>query len=198
MRGHKMRRIIPILILLAFCCLGFSPNMQIIARLNSSGGEPNCASCNSGNDSEIVGPGNSFDSEYGQDMWIAVQFTIAITKCITGIAIAVGDNGDGRGATGEIYTDSTGEPGTRVGDGYTSTNANIPDSTTSIELLFAATQTLSAGTYWLVGKAASGAIYFGYQGIGGSGDFKYSTDAGENWGNASYDYELGGLGCDPT
>jgi hypothetical protein len=185
---------------IVFCFIllcGFSPYNAVVDCYNAAGGGEPCASCNSAIDSKIVDPGNTVTAEVSSTDYRAYQFTTATTKCVTGAFFAGDGNGDGtKDVTCEIWGND-GSPTSIVGAGYTGEVENI-DATgdPENEVLFSATQTLSAGTYWLVCRGTGGVqIGWGRDG-GGSGTYKYSSD-GSSWSASSYYIVMGVLGCDP-
>jgi hypothetical protein len=176
--------------------------MMMGGGVEATGGGGSCASCNSTNDSikATDTAATSTDSAgFDANTQYAWTITIASQTCVTGFVAEVTDWGSSGNAILELFTDSAGVPGTIVGAGYSSTVSNLPDSNTSTEFLFAATQTLSAGTYHAVIKSSTGAGFLSTAATqSGSGTQHYSADGGANW----YDYTtayflIRVLGCTP-
>lgn len=188
----------------AECTYGKCPGPYELARMSQgvlgsqAAAAPSCASCNSTNDASLGGftdaaTGNSNGSPY-----YAFPFTIAATKCVTGVTFSVTDAGGtgDRTAKLEIWTDNAGKPGSIVGAGYTKELTDLPDTRTDTEFLFASCQTLAAGSYWAVYYRTGSDSYFGYL-IGGSG--WYGSSDGTNWTLSEGDHGRGWvLGCDPS
>lgn len=184
-------------LLLCAAVNAYALSAAVQAAVSVSSTAPSCTSCNSGTDSEIVDDGNTADDYTGATSWRAKTFTTATTICVTGVFADVGDSGANLDVTAEIYTDSSGKPGSIVAAGYTGTYENVPNTHVVVEITFSACQTLAAGTYWIVLKP-SGTINFGRQTTGGAGTFKYSSDSGSTWTDSSLKLVFGVLGCNPS
>jgi hypothetical protein len=152
-----------------------------------------CGACNPSNDSIIVNSGNTTDG-YADKAGVAYQFTTAAQKCVTGVYLNVQDVND-RGVVGEIWTDNAGSLGAIVGVGFTGTLADVPDTQINADVLFAATQTLEAGTYWVRFMSTGATLQYGAQVTGGSGTFLYS--GGGDFYSDTEKYEMGVIGCSP-
>jgi hypothetical protein len=187
-----MKRIL-ILTILLMSSLAWAGSTTVV--VGQGGGGESCASCTTSNDSAFVTDTISGYSNANEVIWLAYKFTTATTKCVTGAYFHCTDGGTSTGATMEIYTDAGGNPGSIVSAGYTSTVANLPDTEADVEFAFASTQTLAAGTYWMVWKCASTNVTY-YYSSGGTG-WKYSTDSGSSWSSSSYHRQAGVNGCDP-
>jgi hypothetical protein len=153
-----------------------------------------CTGCNTSNDSAFVDTNKSV-SLNDSSTYVAYPFTTVATKCVTGGFLTCTDGGAETGATYEIWTNNAGSPGSRVGDGYTATVANLPDSAQEVDFIFAATQTLPAGDYWLVWKKTAVGSVNVY--VSGSTGWKWSTD-GISWTASSNSRNAGVYGCDPS
>lgn len=156
-----------------------------------------CESCTTDNDSALHDSGVTVSNDFAYTYWFAYQVTVSATRCITGIQATVCDQSGSTGGTFELYTDSSGSPGSRVGDGYTVTISDYSDALADNFGAFASTQTLEAGTYWIVIKQAGGS-HIGY-GTSGTGTMKYSDDSGSTWTDAtgSYYWDVSLWGCTP-
>jgi len=71
------------------------------------------------------------------------------------------------------------------------------DTAANVDFMFAATQTLAAGTYWLVWKADAVNVPSLNYGSTSNG-WKYSTNSGSSWYSSSYNRVAGVYGCDPN
>jgi len=186
----KLRYLLALLLLLLPACTdsGAMPMTMLSGSVSSAG----CTGCNSSNDSAVWENPNVRDDASSSASWRAIQFTTSETLCVTGIVMNVADSTDDT-ITCEVYTDSANEPDAIVGAGFTGLLDEIPDGYADTECLFAATQTLSAGTYWMVAKP-SDTIGWGKD-LDGVGLSLYSTDSGSNWGASSYKLIFDLWGC---
>jgi hypothetical protein len=161
-----------------------------------------CSSCGAGllitsiNGSTPDGSSGSSDNPH---YW-AWQFTTTDTKCVTGIYAYVFDTGSAsQYQIAQIWTDVAGSPGAIVGAGFTYTSAagSAPDAAAKADFLFAAIQTLPAGTYWVVLKTYSpgGSGAYVSSLAAGTGTFKGSSD-GTTWATGTKKM-MGVYGCSP-
>jgi hypothetical protein len=168
---------------------------MLCAPSGGSGTAVSCTPCNSGTDSLFDSSATTTNTETNSSNYIAWQFVTVTTKCITGVKFSTRDAGMSRGCTCEIWTDSGGSPNAIVGAGYTSTIADLPNGDTYPEFLFAATQTLAAGTYWGVCKTTGGNIVFGKD-TAHTGNQAYND--GSWHADITSHYIMGVLGCDQS
>jgi hypothetical protein len=193
-----MKRILVLLLFLTSLVHAGSTSHVITTFIAPSAG--GCESCNTGNDSEIITAGNTNDSTFASTAMRAWQFTAGADVCVTGVQISASDGGNGYDLICQIWSDNSGEPGSIVGAGFTGTYSNLPDTDTAIEVTFAATQELSAGTYWVVygsqmtlGVAGDSITY----GVNASGSGIFMYDAAGTWTTTGYELDIGVLGCTP-
>ena len=187
-----------VLLILPTYAFGFSPVMVFSSGVGA-------VECTPDTDGSVFDWGNVYDTIDGfYEAWYAGQFVTTETLDITGIYFSAVDDGNGRGATCEVYPNGTSpeEPTETIyGAGFTATIANLPDSDYATqEYLFAATQSLPAGTYWIVCKSVGGGISVGYENPGGTGEFRYDTSQlglSYNTQSAGYGMVGGLLGCEP-
>ena len=154
----------------------------------------NCSTCNTTNDSARFASGIT-QTASATGVWTAWKFTVSTTTCITGGYVSALHNGAPADHVFEIWTDSSSHPGARVGAGYTST-VSVGTSIGDVEFNFAATQTLTAGSYWAVMQCSSDGVTG--NGTSGSGDHMYSEDSGASWVDADaagYYWRFGVNGC---
>ena len=195
-----MKRIFAILLCLLFPvhALAFSGAIQAVL---SAGGGVSCASCNSSNDSVIFQSenGGNGDSSLWAN-WYSQPFTIAAGKCVTGVTFRAWDSGSNNSLVMEIFTNNSGAPGSRVGDGYTVSvsEANVPNTDSGeTQYLFAATQTLPAGSYWIVAKT-SALMNYRFDNAGQTLG-KVSSNSGSSWAaNSDHGFIMSVLGCNPS
>jgi len=197
--------IILTLIPLTLCAWGVGMSgVSLLSGSEKGGAGGSCASCNSGTDSQIVNTGITADDDfvYIENTWFASRMTVSSDICATGLYFYSCDYGasDYGSITVELYTDNSGQPGSRVSAGYTGSISDLADALAINEVLFASTQELPAGTYWVVVKfttlGASGP-FIGVSETGG-GYHMYSVDSGSSWTDVTaygYYFELGILGC---
>lgn len=160
-----------------------------------------CTACTSSTDSllytdENVGNGNSSD----YNVWYASPVTVSATACATGLKFTCWDGGSGGGATFELYTDNAGSPGSRVGDGFTVTvtQANLQNANSGEdEFLFAATQNLPSGSYWVVAKHAT-TLNIRYDNSAPFAAGKKSSNSGSSWADYAAGFIAGIVGCNPS
>jgi len=196
MNPIKVRILYGLISVLTVFCLALSGQVGGQVSSGAGGGGESCASCNSSTDSIIFEDALTAASNTREaGVWLAKSFTIASTKCITGGYFQCG--GKNKDATYEIYTNNAGSPGARVGDGYTAFRTDLPDTAANVDFMFAATQTLAAGTYWLVWKADAVNVPSLNYGSTSNG-WKYSTNSGSSWYSSSYNRVAGVYGCDPN
>jgi hypothetical protein len=161
-----------------------------------------CSSCGAGLLIDSIN-GSTHDGNESSSInpyWYAWQFTTTDTKCATGIYAYITDVGSPtQYQKGEIWTDVAGSPGALVGAGFTVTSAaaSAPDTANKADFLFAAIQTLPAGTYWVMLKmyTPGGSDHYISTITTGTGTFKKSTD-GTTW-NTGGKYLMGVYGCSP-
>jgi hypothetical protein len=171
------------------------PSFGLAGGLIGSGGTTGvCSLCRSGTDGSLYRP-NTATEDSSLDAWIAMPFNLGANKCISGVTASAFDNGSSYGLTGEIYTDSSGSPGSIVAPGYTSTMANIPDAIANNVLSFAVVQNLPTGDYWIVIKP-TGTVNWGKRTSGGITTLKFSAlKNGSDWLPTTWKVDLGVLGC---
>ncbi len=158
------------------------------------GGEPTCDGCNTGTDSVQYNSGITQTSS-ATNIYSAWQFTVSSSVCVTGVYISCSDAGAFE-MDGEIWSDSGGEPDSVV-SGCTATVA-LGTSVADVQFNFAATQTLPAGTYWVVLKG--GVNTSTGSDNAGTGSHMYSEDSGSTWSDADqagYCWRMGVNGCSP-
>ena len=139
---------------------------------------------------------NTTDNTYDAGEWYAGPFSESAEVCVTGIHAHHRDSGNSRTITAEIWTEVAGSPGAIYDAGMTGTLSDIPDAIAATENLFAATETLPIGSYWIVLQPGGGAVGIGRQASGGTTDFKYSTNSGSSWGASGSSWEMSVLGCE--
>lgn len=158
-----------------------------------------CDACSSSTDTRFDASATTPDGAHNSAAYFAWQFSVAATKCVTGTTLTLTDGGNSYGAVSEIWTDSGGSPGSRVGDGYTATISNLPNSVTDNEFIFSSCQTLDAGTYWVIGHSVSAAQITWSHAASCSGALKYSSDSGSTWNTYTTNCLIFGvLGCDQS
>ena len=169
-------------------------SMVTVIQGGSVGSAPSCSGCTSSTDTEFASAATTWADDNPLDAWFAWQFTTAGTKCITGIVCDIYYD-PASSVTAEIYTDSSGSPGSRVGAGYTASVTTV-HTEGKREFIFASTQTLAAGTYWAVVKS-NGSHLWG-RAASHSGTIKYSQNSGSTWTTTSWHIIMGVLGCDQS
>jgi len=168
------------------------------APVAASGGGATCSTCTSSTDAEFAKSYDSYADTQASTYKFAWQFTTAGSKCITGVILWAYDPAAvGVGGTCEIWTDSSGSPGSIVGAGFTGTVADYgwhAEGAVSHEHLFASAQSLPAGTYWAECTPEGSASI----GIGRAttltGTIKYYDTS---WSASGWKVMIGVLGCDP-
>jgi hypothetical protein len=162
-----------------------------------------CSGCSGSNDSILSSStAAAYSSDDNWEAYHAWQFTVpAGGQCITGIMSNVKDSGNTFTVSHSIYTDSSGSPVSLV-SGSSVTTVNIQDDQSNFEFMFSSTQTLAAGTYWVVAHGAGSNIIYGRIAThpdGYTGTFKYSdTGAAESWAsNGRENWIVGVIGCTP-
>ena len=189
-----MKKILILLILLwSSACLAGSGGYYYAGQTVAGGGG-GCESCNSGNDGYVAENPNVANTVTGNSLGYAWEFTIGSEQCITGVEFEADDNGGSVTITCEIWSDSSG-PNEIVGAGYTGSVA-VPDTAeTKAEALFAATQTLSAGTYYAYCQP-DGEVDWAND-DDGVGTYYYTANGGTSFSSSSSRRIISVLGCAP-
>lgn len=183
-----MRRFLILLLLLTIplVCRG---DGWFYGGVAASGGS--CASCTTSNDSIRYESGVSQTAD-GVGVTTAWQFTVSSTVCVTGIYVNCSNPGS-QAMPAYIYTDSAGSPGTAV----TGCSCTIQTGTSKADVFgaFAATQTLSVGTYWVVFEGGVNTATGSNN--SGTGAYMYYAGGWQDADAAGYYWRMGVYGCAP-
>ena len=159
--------------------------------------------CDSTTDAVIAGvnSGTTNENNITATKFVSQAVSLTAGQVITGFSTMVQGTGYGTGYLFiELYTDSSGEPGTAVPNTRGAVAYNdISDSAREAEelLLAAAYTVVTTGTYHVViGGTVGGTAYYGlYKGTTTNGDTHYTTDAGASWTLFGDDIRVEVLGC---
>lgn len=200
-----------IILCVLLCLLAMSAQAQdcgsnvCLAKMNpyiaGSGVVSVATSCTQSNDSAIVDHGVTTDASDWTTLMRAFKFTIAAPVSITGYYFQCSDGGDtaARTTTMYLYSHNSGadEPNTSLGADYQASLTDLTDASGLNYYMLSSTQTLSAGTYWVVWSSlgVTGTISFDYV-AGSSGNTKRNPDGGATWYSSSWDNKVGVMGCD--
>lgn len=165
---------------------------------NSSQG----ATCDTDTDSVVdSNDDGTAQASVGGTVWRAMKFTLASSTEITSVELQGYEGGaDSDTVTVEIYSDSSGDPGSIA-------DANLTKAITCVNLTplvsewqvweFDTTATLGAGTYWVVQKADQDDIWY-WEAVDTNDatyTFKYSTNSGSTWTEYDAQYDFRVTGC---
>lgn len=157
-----------------------------------------CSGCTSSTDGTLHDSSITPTGQFIHAHWEAFSFTVSSTECISGCAVYASDDGNNIGLTCEIYTDSGSNPGSIVGAGFTGSIGNISNSDADNEILFASSQELAPGTYWVITKPTGEYILPSLS--TGATNYRCSGDNGSTWdatGDGCPRFEIKVLGCTP-
>jgi hypothetical protein len=150
------------------------------------------SSCSSANDTVIDPSQETMTGGVNSANWQSRSFTLATTKTVTGVRWYCGSYSSSDIIYGEIWTDVSGSPGALVTNAAGSIT-NVSTTEAYNEIVFPATVSLSAGTYWIVFRGSTSVKFA--KANSGIGTFKYSATSGVSWAGGAYYQDMEVLGC---